>query len=174
MKAAHPRPMVDPATPEAAKTTHGKDPTEDMFLVFSDEFETPGRSFKHGSDPYWTAIDHYNPTTSDLEYYTSDLVTTKAVPSGGGTTGAMVITATHDGREGHEYSAGTLLSPPPPFSPFLPIPGLPCPFLTVTAVWHAQGWSPAGISSASPAASWRSNYGSPAPPRAPACGPRRG
>lgn len=40
-----------------------------MELVFSDEFETPGRSFYPGDDPYWEAVDLHNWATNDLEWY---------------------------------------------------------------------------------------------------------
>jgi beta-glucanase (GH16 family) len=38
-------------------------------LVFSDEFETEGRSFYPGDDPYWEAIDLHAWGTNDLEWY---------------------------------------------------------------------------------------------------------
>ena len=95
------RPMVDPDTPaDARKTTdHNGDGFE---LVFSDEFNTAGRSFGPGADPYWTAVDHFNPTTSDLEYYSSEQVTTVG--------GNLVITATMEPNEGHPYTSGMLTS----------------------------------------------------------------
>jgi hypothetical protein len=33
------------------------DPSKQMQLVFSDEFNTDGRSFYPGDDPYWEAVD---------------------------------------------------------------------------------------------------------------------
>jgi hypothetical protein len=95
------RPMIDPATPASAKTTQNKD-TAPYNLVFSDEFNTDGRSFVAGADPYWTAVDHFNPTTSDLEMYSSKAVTTKG--------GNMVITATMTPDQGHPYTSGMLTS----------------------------------------------------------------
>ena len=57
--------MVDPDTPADVQTT--QDHNGDEFkLVFSDEFSKDGRRFEAGADPYWTAVDHFNPTTSDL------------------------------------------------------------------------------------------------------------
>lgn len=41
----------------------------EMELVFSDEFETEGRSFYPGDDPYWEAVDLHNWATNDLEWY---------------------------------------------------------------------------------------------------------
>lgn len=37
--------------------------------VFSDEFETEGRSFADGQDPRWTAIDKNDYTNNALHYY---------------------------------------------------------------------------------------------------------
>lgn len=40
-----------------------------MELVFSDEFNTDGRSFYSGDDPYWEAVDMHYWSTNDLEWY---------------------------------------------------------------------------------------------------------
>lgn len=41
------------------------DPTKEMVLVFSDEFNADGRTFYPGDDAYWEAIDlHYWGTVS--------------------------------------------------------------------------------------------------------------
>jgi hypothetical protein len=48
---------VDPATPEEfrrIKSYHHNHITYE--LIMSDEFETPGRNMKDGTDPTWTAI----------------------------------------------------------------------------------------------------------------------
>jgi len=53
--------LIDVETPHEAytKTSWGDGQTE-MQLVFSDEFNTDGRSFYPGDDPYWEAVDlHY-------------------------------------------------------------------------------------------------------------------
>jgi hypothetical protein len=53
-----PRPL-DPETPQSAYTRVGTDGVK-YDLVFSDEFNTDGRSFYPGDDPYWEAVDlHY-------------------------------------------------------------------------------------------------------------------
>jgi hypothetical protein len=53
--------LIDLETPEAART--GKVSWDDgspMQLIFSDEFNTDGRTFYPGDDPYWEAVDlHY-------------------------------------------------------------------------------------------------------------------
>lgn len=95
------RPMVDPDTPVDKRKT--QDHLGDEFeLVFSDEFTKNGRSFAAGDDPYWTAVDHFNPTTSDLEYYSPRMVTTEG--------GNMVITATMEPNDGHPYTSGMVTS----------------------------------------------------------------
>ena len=42
-------------------------------LVFSDEFNVNGRSFKDGSDPRWTAMHKNDYTNYALQYYNQDL-----------------------------------------------------------------------------------------------------
>ena len=48
--------LIDKNTPQDAKSRVGSD-GETYNLVFSDEFETDGRSFYPGDDPYWEAVD---------------------------------------------------------------------------------------------------------------------
>jgi hypothetical protein len=56
---------IDPDTPYASRTTKAlfSEDTRKFELVFSDEFEQAGRSFKDGNDPRWTAIQK-----NDCEY----------------------------------------------------------------------------------------------------------
>lgn len=53
--------LIDLETPKDAYTVPSwRDSTQNMQLVFSDEFNTDGRSFYPGDDPYWEAVDlHY-------------------------------------------------------------------------------------------------------------------
>jgi beta-glucan synthesis-associated protein KRE6 len=53
--------LIDIATPDSAKTKPSfQNPGENWQLVFSDEFNTDGRTFFPGDDPYWEAVDlHY-------------------------------------------------------------------------------------------------------------------
>ncbi|KAF7300811.1 GH16 domain-containing protein [Mycena kentingensis (nom. inval.)] len=77
--------MIDVDTPEEFHTIQSyHDPTQELELVFSDEFETEGRSFYPGDDPYWEAVDLHYWSTSDLEWYDPAQVTTR--------TGALEIT----------------------------------------------------------------------------------
>ena len=48
--------LIDPMTPSDQLTRKGFD-GQDYVLVFSDEFETPGRTFYPGDDPFWEAAD---------------------------------------------------------------------------------------------------------------------
>lgn len=57
--------LVDPETPEVAKTIKGPD-GDSYSLVFSDEFNTDGRTFYPGDDPYWEAVDLHYWATGDL------------------------------------------------------------------------------------------------------------
>lgn len=50
--------LIDEDTPQEAYTrTSWNGGSTEMQLVFSDEFNTDGRSFYPGDDPYWEAVD---------------------------------------------------------------------------------------------------------------------
>jgi hypothetical protein len=52
--------LIDVETPQSAYTRTGYYDGQTYHLVFSDEFNTDGRSFYPGDDPYWEAVDlHY-------------------------------------------------------------------------------------------------------------------
>ncbi|CED84082.1 Concanavalin A-like lectin/glucanase, subgroup [Phaffia rhodozyma] len=60
--------LIDSETPDSARSRTGFD-GKTYNLIFSDEFETDGRTFFPGDDPYWEAVDfHYWPT-ADYEWY---------------------------------------------------------------------------------------------------------
>ncbi|PQE18279.1 glycoside hydrolase family 16 protein [Rutstroemia sp. NJR-2017a WRK4] len=67
--------LVDPDTPDSVKTKTGQD-GKTLKLVFSDEFNTDGRTFYDGDDPYFQAMDMWYGATQDLEWYDPDAVTT--------------------------------------------------------------------------------------------------
>ncbi|GAA5974252.1 hypothetical protein JCM11641_003355 [Rhodosporidiobolus odoratus] len=69
--------LVDADTPKSVYTRTGFD-GEDYELVFSDEFNTDGRTFWPGDDPYWEAVDLHYWATTDLEWYDPDAITTNA------------------------------------------------------------------------------------------------
>lgn len=68
--------LIDPDTPSSAATRTGFDglPYE---LVFSDEFNTPNRTFWPGDDPFWEAADTWYWTTEDQEWYDPGQITTR-------------------------------------------------------------------------------------------------
>jgi hypothetical protein len=77
--------LLDVHTPQDASTWTSFT-GEQYRLVFSDEFETDGRTFWPGDDPYWEAVDLHYWATDDYEWYDPDAVVTKD--------GAMEITIT--------------------------------------------------------------------------------
>ncbi|KIS68483.1 uncharacterized protein UMAG_03569 [Mycosarcoma maydis] len=69
--------LIDPDTPQDARTRLSPDGTKTMKLVFSDEFNTPGRSFYPGDDPFWEASDLHYWATNNYEWYSPEAVTTR-------------------------------------------------------------------------------------------------
>ncbi|MCJ1370381.1 hypothetical protein MMC20_001594 [Loxospora ochrophaea] len=67
--------LIDPTTPQSAMTRSSYDGSE-LELVFSEEFNSPNRSFYPGDDPFWTAPNLWYGATQDLEWYDPDAVTT--------------------------------------------------------------------------------------------------
>jgi len=68
--ALHVTSLVDPDTPQSAKTRVGFDGLP-YNLVFSDEFNLDGRTFYPGDDPFWEAVDLWYTQTNDTEWYDS-------------------------------------------------------------------------------------------------------
>ncbi|KAG5724708.1 Beta-glucan synthesis-associated protein KRE6 [Termitomyces sp. T112] len=69
--------LIDLETPQEAHTKADYMNGEDWVLVFSDEFNTDGRTFYPGDDPYWEAVDLHYWQTNDLEWYDPSGATTK-------------------------------------------------------------------------------------------------
>lgn len=67
---------IDPATSQDALTVLSLENLRPYELVFSDEFNTDGRTFADGDDPRWTAMNKDDYTNYALQYYNKDLVTT--------------------------------------------------------------------------------------------------
>ncbi|KAG6821511.1 hypothetical protein H0H93_000020 [Arthromyces matolae] len=84
--------LIDQDTPGDAYFRESRRDGSRMQLVFSDEFNTDGRSFYPGDDPYWEAVDLHYWETNNLEWYDPEAVTTE--------NGSLVITfsekQTHD------------------------------------------------------------------------------
>ncbi|KIK67427.1 glycoside hydrolase family 16 protein [Collybiopsis luxurians FD-317 M1] len=91
--------LIDVDTPQEAHTLPSwKDPTQTMRLVFSDEFNTPGRTFYPGDDPYWEAVDLHYWETNNLEWYSPEAVTTA--------NGSLVITLSAKENHNLNYQGG--------------------------------------------------------------------
>jgi hypothetical protein len=58
--------LIDPDTPASVKTRISSTGKK-QHLVFSDEFNTDGRTFYDGDDPYFQAVDIWYGATQDLE-----------------------------------------------------------------------------------------------------------
>ncbi|KAF7360597.1 GH16 domain-containing protein [Mycena venus] len=70
--------LIDQDTPKDVYNIHAyHDPSQTLQLVFSDEFETDGRTFYPGDDPYWEAVDLHYWQTSNLEWYDPAAITTR-------------------------------------------------------------------------------------------------
>lgn len=70
----------------------------DLVLVFSDEFNDPGRSFGDGSDTRWTAEDRPAVVNAALHYYNSS----KAITTDDG---AMALQTTREDSNWVEYDS---------------------------------------------------------------------
>ena len=58
--------LIDPDTPKDVMTRTSSQGQKQV-LVFSDEFNTPGRTFYDGDDPFFQAVDIWYGATQDLE-----------------------------------------------------------------------------------------------------------
>jgi beta-glucanase (GH16 family) len=68
--------LIDPDTPSNVMSRTGANGNTQT-LVFSDEFNTAGRTFYDGDDPYWGAVDVWYGATLDIEWYDPDAITTQ-------------------------------------------------------------------------------------------------
>ncbi|KZV76984.1 glycoside hydrolase family 16 protein [Peniophora sp. CONT] len=98
------RAKVDIATPlDVHSRASFHDPTQQLQLVWSDEFEVEGRSFYPGDDPFWEAVDLNYWQTGDLEWYDPAAITTA--------NGSLEITLSIQQRENNHdliYRSGML------------------------------------------------------------------
>jgi beta-glucanase (GH16 family) len=67
---------IDPDTAGSAYHSTSLSTGTKYDLVFSDEFNIPGRTFKDGDDPRWTAMNKNDYTNAALQYYKDNLVGT--------------------------------------------------------------------------------------------------
>lgn len=91
--------LIDVDTPQSARTYTGTD-GHTYNLVFSDEFETDGRTFWPGDDPFWEAVNlHYWPT-GDVEWYDPQAIVTQD--------GKLVITMDEIENHDLDFRSGML------------------------------------------------------------------
>lgn len=69
--------LIDADTPLTARS-HAASDGSIWPLVYSDEFESDGRTFASGDDAVWEALDHHYWQTQDLETFVPSSVTTSA------------------------------------------------------------------------------------------------
>ncbi|KAF5371684.1 hypothetical protein D9758_003399 [Tetrapyrgos nigripes] len=70
--------LIDSDTPQDVYTiTSYTDGSTKMKLVFSDEFNTDGRTFYPGDDPYWEAVSLHYWQTNNMEWYDPSAITTR-------------------------------------------------------------------------------------------------
>ncbi|GAA5903037.1 hypothetical protein JCM6882_009675 [Rhodosporidiobolus microsporus] len=93
--------LIDADTPDNAYTRTGFD-GEKYELVFSDEFNTDGRTFWPGDDPYWEAVDLHYWGTKDFQWYDPDAITTEG--------GNLVITLSQEPWRDLNFRSGMLQS----------------------------------------------------------------
>lgn len=94
--------LIDADTPESAMTWTSLETGDVWDLVFSDEFNTDGRSFNAGDDPYWEAGNQHYWSTNNLEWYDPRMITTEG--------GSLKITLDTIPNHGLNYSGGILTS----------------------------------------------------------------
>ncbi|KAK0439544.1 glycoside hydrolase family 16 protein [Armillaria borealis] len=96
------RGLIDVDTPASAHTKQSRKDQSEWRLVFSDEFNTDGRSFYPGEDPYWEAVDLHYWATNNMEWYDPAAVTTAG--------GHLVITLSQQETHGLDYQGGLVSS----------------------------------------------------------------
>ena len=93
--------LIDIETPRELWTRPSfYDSSQELQLVFSDEFNTEGRSFYPGDDPYWEAVDLHYWQTGNLEWYDPSSITTKG--------GALEITLSEKPNHNLLYTGGMM------------------------------------------------------------------
>jgi beta-glucan synthesis-associated protein KRE6 len=94
--------LIDPATPPEAFHKASLQDGTTWDLVFSDEFNTPNRTFYPGDDPYWEAVDLHYWATNNLEWYDPAAITTEG--------GHLKITFDQIRNHDLDYTGGLLSS----------------------------------------------------------------
>ncbi|KAL1948951.1 hypothetical protein VTO73DRAFT_10757 [Trametes versicolor] len=92
--------LIDLDMPSDAYTFPDFNSGKDWQLIWSDEFETDGRTFYPGDDPYWEAVDLHYWGTNNMEWYDPAAITTRA--------GALEITLSVKQTHGLDYQGGMM------------------------------------------------------------------
>ncbi|KAJ7706348.1 beta-glucan synthesis-associated [Mycena rosella] len=93
--------LIDLDTPKDVYTIDSfHAPGTELQLVFSDEFETDGRTFYPGDDPFWEGVDLHYWATNNLEWYDPEAVATK--------NGALEISLTQKATHDLNYQGGLI------------------------------------------------------------------
>ncbi|KIJ20369.1 glycoside hydrolase family 16 protein [Paxillus involutus ATCC 200175] len=92
------RGLIDIDTPKEAYTKPSWNGGPNMELVFSDEFNVPGRTFWPGDDPYWEAANLHYWETNNLEWYDPEAVVTQD--------GSLVVTLSQKETHDLQYQGG--------------------------------------------------------------------
>jgi beta-glucan synthesis-associated protein KRE6 len=92
--------LIDRDTPSDAYTRTSLKDGSEWKLVFSDEFNTDGRSFYPGDDPYWEAVNLNYWETNNLEWYDPAAITTA--------NGSLVITYEQKQTHNLNYQGGMM------------------------------------------------------------------
>ena len=92
--------LIDRETPQDALTLPSYMDGSEWQLVFSDEFNTDGRTFYPGDDPYWEAVNLQYWETGNLNWYDPSAIITKD--------GSLEITLSKQPSHGLDYQGGML------------------------------------------------------------------
>ncbi|KAJ7783618.1 beta-glucan synthesis-associated protein [Mycena maculata] len=124
--------LIDLATPQDAYTIDSfYSPGNELQLIFSDEFETAGRTFYPGDDPYWEAVNLHYWQTNNLEWYDPAAITTN--------NGALEITLSAMQTHDLNYQGGLISS----WNKFCFTGGLVVAAVTLPGINNVQGLWPA-------------------------------
>lgn len=94
--------LKDPETPSQAQAWTSPITNDKYHLVFSDEFNTEGRTFWPNDDPFWEGADIWYGATADYEWYTPEQINT--------TNGHLQITLTEQPMHNLNFRSGMLQS----------------------------------------------------------------
>ena len=92
--------MIDLETPKELHTKVDYVTGKKWQLVFSDEFNTDGRTFYPGDDPYWEAVDLHYWQTNNKEWYDPEAITTR--------NGSLEITLSTKENHGLNFTGGMM------------------------------------------------------------------